>query len=344
MAEVQSVASNKKNSLQPSSSVKNIKIKSNFLRSLNGVADHDYIQKSQKNLDNVSQSSRSNFLGNSKGKKPSRFNEDLGESDTKSIAVGDYLNSGRQSESGQKTKINLRTINNPAQREQFRKLQKNRMLLQHGRTSSRSKQQDDATSQVSFVSRASIPGNELSVRTLRKLDQQSSAAHLDVASQSHRNYGFEEVRKRPGTAQSVKSLASKQQLRGSDSRSRLRAKRDIMNRLESLNDQQLHLIQDALEEEDLDDQNEYGLVGDTRRASLAQLEPYEDQEEDGAALLEKDYFNVNANGRRSGAGGAEDDQTTALTRNSRGFYEVPAYEEAEDLSQVKVNYTDSISQ
>ena len=97
------------------------------MRSLNDVANpdiHDYIKKSQQNIEKISQSTnqsgRSNFLGNAKGKKPSRFNEDLESSATKSIAINDYLVAGKPSD--RKIKVNLRTINNPAQREQLRRL------------------------------------------------------------------------------------------------------------------------------------------------------------------------------------------------------------------------------
>ena len=79
--------------------------------------------------------SSSGFGGLLKGERPGRFNEDLdSQSGSQTISMKDFIannkNPQQERESSKKIKVNLRSVNNPAEREKFRKLLKNRTTNQ----------------------------------------------------------------------------------------------------------------------------------------------------------------------------------------------------------------------
>ena len=59
-----------------------------------------------------------------KGNKPSRFNEDVETTSVNSLRMSEYLDQNMRVDpnNNQKIKVNLRSINTPAEREQYRKL------------------------------------------------------------------------------------------------------------------------------------------------------------------------------------------------------------------------------
>ena len=71
--------------------------------------------------------SRSGLLGNSKGNKPARFNEDLEAraSASQTLSMSEYLHNTNV-EPNRKIKVNLRSINNPEERDRYKMLQRNR--------------------------------------------------------------------------------------------------------------------------------------------------------------------------------------------------------------------------
>ena len=113
-----------------------MKVRSNFLRQLQSQAIYDD-QDCAYEDDEAALGSRSaavsvrkelrsgGFGGHSKGSKPARFNEELDTQSRHSLPVSEYLNQshGRNSK---KLKVNLRSINNPAERDLVRKMHENR--------------------------------------------------------------------------------------------------------------------------------------------------------------------------------------------------------------------------
>lgn len=69
------------------------------------------------------------FLGLEKGQKPARFNEEFDASTSSQIAMSEYITKaqgaggGPESTTGRRIKVNLRSINNPADRERYRQMQ-----------------------------------------------------------------------------------------------------------------------------------------------------------------------------------------------------------------------------
>ena len=68
--------------------------------------------------------SNSGFGGLAKGERPGRFNEDLdSQSVIQTISMKDYMsnrNNQQERDNSKKIKVNLRSVNNPAEREKFR--------------------------------------------------------------------------------------------------------------------------------------------------------------------------------------------------------------------------------
>ena len=120
----------------------NHQIKSKFLRQIRGIdkpENYQYKQKkpqtekskhpnpSKVGLYKSASTSKHVCLKNTK--KPARFNEELEASATQSIAMSEYLNQTQKQDGrdgSRKIRVNLRSINNAAERDQFKQMQKHR--------------------------------------------------------------------------------------------------------------------------------------------------------------------------------------------------------------------------
>lgn len=106
-----------------------LNVKNKLLRQLahlENPSNFEYAQKNRTQFDKIP--NPKGFLGLKKGSKPSRFNEDLADSasQTRSITISQYLSQANgiadDVSSSRKLKVNLRSINTAAERDNLRKL------------------------------------------------------------------------------------------------------------------------------------------------------------------------------------------------------------------------------
>ena len=100
-----------------------LRLKSNFLRQMKDQHNTEALRVTEnKSTSSQERIVEKGFFGHAKGMKPARFNEDLEDKISQTLTSSNFHNSKAVPCNSKKLKISLRSINNAAERDNYRKL------------------------------------------------------------------------------------------------------------------------------------------------------------------------------------------------------------------------------